>query len=325
MRCPGIQRKLSALGTSTLALAVVASMLAACSATTPTADQRPVAYRTADVGGLSIFYREAGPSDGPVLLLLHGFPSSSRMFDPLFARLSDRFHLIAPDFPGFGHSDWPDPATFDYTFDHIATVIGQFTAKLGLSKYHLYFQDYGADVGMRMVVAHPERLQSLIIQNAALHPDALGPLWDTRRAFWADRAAHEAQLRANFLSFEATRQRHVGTDPKVERYDPDLWSDEYRFLADPKQGNVQLDPFYDYRSNVASYPVWDAWLRDHRPKTKVLWGKYDPSFLIAETDAVKRDVPNAEVHIVDGGHFALDTGADEIAHQVREFLTRESH
>jgi pimeloyl-ACP methyl ester carboxylesterase len=325
MRCPGIQRKLAALVASTSALAVVVSMLAACSATAPTAHQSPVAYRAADVNGVSIFYREAGPSDGPVLLLLHGFPSSSRMFDPLFARLSDRFHLIAPDYPGFGHSDWPDPATFDYTFDHIATVIDQFTAKLGLSKYHLYFQDYGADVGMRMVVAHPERLQSLIIQNAALHPDALGPLWDARRAFWADRVAHEAQLRANFLSFEATRQRHVGTDPKVERYDPDLWSDEYRFLTDPRQGNRQLDLFYDYRTNVASYPAWDAWLRDHHPNTMVVWGKYDPSFLIAETDADKRDVPNAEVHVVDGGHFALDTAADEIAHDVGEFLLREGH
>ena len=242
------------------------------------------------------------------------------MFDPLFSRLSDRFHLVAPDYPGFGHSDWPDPAKFGYTFDHLATVIGRFTEQLGLPKYHMYFQDYGADVGMRMILAHPERLQNLIIQNAALHPEALGPLWDARRAFWADRVGHEAQLRANFLSLEATRQRHLGSDPDTARYNPDSWTDEYRFLADPAQGNIQLDLFYDYRTNVASYAAWDAWLREHKPRTMVLWGKYDPSFLLAETDADKPDIPDAELHVVDGGHFALETAADDMAEDVRTFL-----
>jgi pimeloyl-ACP methyl ester carboxylesterase len=308
-----------------VAVLLSALVVMACCSTNGSAaaapGHRPVAYRTVEVDGLSIFYREAGPSDGPVLLLLHGFPSSSRMFDPLFDRLSDRFHLIAPDFPGFGHSDWPDPSTFDYTFDHIASVVDHFTETIGLTKYHLYVQDYGADVGMRLVVSHPERLQSLVIQNAALHPDALGPLWDTRRAFWADRAAHEAQLRANFLSIEATRQRHVGTDPDPGRYDPDLWTDEFRFLTAPEQGDIQINLFYDYRTNVALYPAWGAWLREHRPRTMVLWGKYDPSFLINETDAVGRDVPDAEVHIVDGGHFALDTAADEMTEHLRRFLS----
>ncbi|MBE1547335.1 pimeloyl-ACP methyl ester carboxylesterase [Mycobacterium sp. OAS707] len=313
-----------------LAAALLVTVVSACSnsgsaANRPPTEQRPVAYKTADVDGLSIFYREAGPTDGPVVLLLHGFPSSSRMFDPLFARLSDRFHLIAPDLPGFGHSDWPDPAKFAYTFDHLATVVDHFTEKLGLSQYNLSFQDYGADVGMRMVVAHPERLQSLIIQNAALHADALGPLWDARRAFWADRVAHEAQFRRNFLSLEATRQRHVGTDPNIERYDPDLWTDEYRFLTDPAQGNIQVDLFYDYRTNVSSYDAWDAWLREHKPRTMVLWGKYDPSFLIAETAADQRDIPGAELHIVDGGHFALDTAASEMADYIRNFLSANQH
>jgi pimeloyl-ACP methyl ester carboxylesterase len=312
---------MGALAVSAVTVAAGCSTNAVPAASTEVA--RPVAYRTARVDGLSIFYREAGPADAPVLLLLHGFPSSSRMFDPLLGRLSDRFHLIAPDFPGFGHSDWPDPAKFGYTFDRIATVIDHFTEQLGLNKYHLYFQDYGADVGMRMVIAHPQRLASLIIQNAALHPDALGPLWNTRRAFWADRTAHEAALRANFLSLAATRQRHVGTDPDFERYDPDLWIDEYRFLSEPAQANIQTDLFYDYRTNVMAYEKWGAWLREHKPRTMVVWGKYDPSFLLAETDAVKRDLPDADIHLVDGGHFALDTAADDIAQRVRDFLARE--
>ncbi len=271
--------------------------------------------------GVPIFYREAGPEAAPVLLLLHGFPSSSRMFEPLLTRLSDGFRLIAPDLPGFGHSGWPNPDVFAYTFAHLAAVVEHFTDALGLVQYHLYVQDYGAPVGMRLAVAQPDRLKSLIIQNAALHEDALGPLWDVRRAFWADRAAREASLRVNFFSLEATRQRHLGTDRDVERYDPDLWMDEYRFLSDPEQADIQMDLFYDYRTNVASYDAWSAWLREHQPHTLVLWGGYDPSFLIAETDALRRDVPRAEIHVVDGGHFALDTAADEMADHLRNFLS----
>lgn len=280
-----------------------------------------VAYRTVTVDGVAVFYREAGPADGPILLLLYGFPSSSRMFEPLLTRLSDRFRLIAPDLPGFGHSAWPDPTAFAYTFSHLATVIERFVDVLGLARYHLYVQDYGAPIGMRLAVAQPNRLRSLIIQNAALHEDALGPLWDVRRAFWADRAAHETAFRANFLSLAATRQRHVGSDPDVERYDPDLWTDEFRFLSDPAQADIQVDLFYDYRTNVASYDAWGAWLRKHQPPTLVLWGRFDPSFQIAETAAIQRDVPRAEVHVVDGGHFALDTAASEMTDLVRSFLS----
>lgn len=224
---------------------------AACAPAGHAAASHPVVYRTATVDGVSIFYREAGPADGPTLLLLQGFPSSSRMFNPLQGTLSDRYHLIAPDLPGFGHSDWPSASTFGYTFDHLSALIDHFTEQQGLSKYYLYVQDYGADIGMRLAIAHPDRLQSLVIQNAALHADALGPLWDVRRAFWADRPAHEAQLRANFTSLEATRQRHVGSDPNVARYDPDSWTDQYRFLIDPAQRDIQLDLFFGYRTDVA--------------------------------------------------------------------------
>ena len=286
--------------------------------------EHPTFYRTIQIDGLSIFYREAGPKDAPTLLLLHGLPSSSRMFEPLFARLSDRYHLVAPDYPGFGHSDWPDPKKFAYTFDHIAEIMNHFTEALGLSRYTLYMQDYGGPVGFRMALAHPERVEALIVQDAVAHNEGLGANWKTRRAFWADRAANESALRTNLLSLATTRTRHVGNDPNVERYDPDLWTDEFAFLSQPGQAEIQSDLFYDYRTNVDAYPKWQAWMREKQPRLLVIWGKYELSFDSSEPEAYRRDVPNAEVHIVDGGHFALDTAADEIAQFVRGFMSRES-
>jgi pimeloyl-ACP methyl ester carboxylesterase len=282
--------------------------------------KHPVSYRTVQIDDLSIFYREAGPKDAPILLLLHGLPSSSRMYEPLLQRLSDRYHLIAPDYPGFGHSDWPDHTQFAYTFDHIATVMEHFTEMLGLTRYSLYMQDYGGPVGFRMALAHPERVQALIVQDAVAHDSGLGENWNPRRAFWADRAAHEATLHPNLLSLATTRTRHVGNDPQVERYDPDLWTDEYRFLNQPGQADIQSDLFYDYQSNVAYYPKWQEWMRKTQPRLLVLWGMYELSFDDSEPEAFRRDVPNAQVQRVDGGHFALDTAADEIANLVDSFL-----
>jgi len=279
------------------------------------------AYRTTQAGGLSIFYREAGPQDAPTILLLHGFPSSSRLFEPLFARLSDRYRLVAPDYPGFGHSDWPAPQTFAYTFDHLAEVMNQFTEALGLSRYALYVQDYGGPIGFRMALARPDRIAALIVQNAVAHNDGLGVIWKPRRAFWADRAANEAMLRENFLSLPTTRARHVGSDPNVERYDPDLWTDEFAFLNQPGQPDIQSDLFYDYRTNVEAYPKWQAWRREKQPRLLVIWGKYDPSFDLSEPEAYRRDVPKADVHVLEAGHFALDTAADDIAQLIRRFMT----
>ena len=279
-------------------------------------------HRTAAVDGLSIFYREAGADsrNAPTILLLHGLPSSSRMFEPLFARLADRYRLVAPDYPGFGHSDWPDPKKFAYTFDRIAEVMNRFTEALGLEHYTLYMQDYGGPVGFRMALAHPDRVEALIVQDAVAHDTGLGANWATRRAFWADRAGNETALRKNLLSLETTRTRHVGNDPNVARYDPDLWTDEFRFLNAPGQADIQSDLFYDYRTNVASYPKWQAWMRERQPRLLVIWGRYELSFDASEPEAYRRDVPGAEVHVVDGGHFALDTAADEIARLVRDFL-----
>jgi pimeloyl-ACP methyl ester carboxylesterase len=279
----------------------------------------PTAYRTIQVDGISIFYREAGPKDAPTLLLLHGLPSSSRMFEPLFARLSDHFHLVAPDYPGFGHSDWPDPKKFAYTFDHYAEIMNHFTEALKLARFTLYLQDYGGPVGFRMALAHPYRIEALIIQDAVAHNTGLGENWKTRRAFWADRAANEGALRSNLLSLQAARTRHVGSDPNVERYNPDLWTDEFAFLSQPGQADIQSDLFYDYRTNVEAYPKWQAWLRVRQPRLLVLWGRYELSFDPSEPEAYRRDVPNARIHILDGGHFALDTAADEIAALIRGF------
>jgi pimeloyl-ACP methyl ester carboxylesterase len=282
--------------------------------------KHPTCYRTISVDGVSIFYREAGPKDAPALLLLHGLPSSSRMFEPLFARLSDRYRLIAPDYPGFGHSDWPDPKKFAYTFDHYAEVIDRFTEALGLPRYTLYMQDYGGPVGFRMALTHPERVEALIVQNAVAHNEGLGVNWKPRRAFWADRAGNESTLRTNLLSLAAARLRHVGSDPNVERYDPDLWIDEFGFLSQPGQAEIQSDLFYDYRTNVAAYPEWQRWMRARQPRLLVTWGRYDPSFDLSEPEAYRRDVPNAEIHILDAGHFALDTAADEIAALIGGFV-----
>jgi pimeloyl-ACP methyl ester carboxylesterase len=278
-------------------------------------------YRSVRVNGLNIFYREAGPKAAPTLLLLHGLPSSSRMFQPLLTRLSDQFRLVAPDYPGFGHSDWPDPRQFEYTFENIAVVMSGFTETLGLEHYALYMQDYGGPVGFRMALAHPDRVREIIVQDAVAHNEGLGENWKTRRAFWSDRAAYEEKLRENLLSLATTKTRHVGDDPNIELYDPDLWSDEYAFLNSPGQAQIQSDLFYDYRSNVDAYPGWQQWMQKNQPKLLVLWGRHDLSFDPGEPERYRRDVPNAEIHVLDAGHFALDTKADEIAALVRHFMT----
>lgn len=279
-------------------------------------------HRTTKIDGLTIFYREAGPKDGPTLLLLHGLPSSSRMFEPLFSRLSDRYHLIAPDYPGFGHSDWPDPKKFAYTFDHISEIMNHFTEALGLSRYTLYMQDYGVPVGFRMALAYPERVEALIVQDGVAHNEGLGANWKTRREFWKERAANEAALRTNLLSLQTTKTRHVGDDPNVELYDPDLWNDEFAFLNAPGQAEIQSDLFYDYRTNVDAYPKWQAWMQKTQPKLLVIWGKHDLSFDPGEPERYRKDVSAAEVHVLDAGHFALDTKADEIATLVRAFIKK---
>ena len=288
-------------------------------------NSRATTYKTVAVKGLNIFYREAGPSNGPAILLLHGFPSSSRMFDTLMPLLADRYHLIAPDYPGFGNSEAPSPEKFSYTFDTIADIVDGFTQAVHLDRYALYLQNYGGPVGYRVAVAHPERVTALIIQNAVAHEEGLGRLQAVRKGFWADRAANEVKYRAGLASVDVARLRHVNGSLHPERYNPDLWRDEVAFLARPGEADIQSDLFYDFRNNLTAFPAWQAWLRKRRPPTLVVWGRQDPVFDIAEVAALKRDVPKAEVHVLDAGHFALDEFVSDVAKLMRHFLGRFSY
>lgn len=280
----------------------------------------PVEYKTAIVDGIRMFYREAGPRDAPTILLLHGFPSSSRMFATLFPLLSSRFRLIAPDFPGFGHSDAPSPKEFSYTFDHLADCVGKLLSQLNVSRYSLYLQDYGGPVGFRLATAHPEHIAALVIQNAVAHMEGLSEAWAIRKAFWLDRAAHEDKIRQAFLSVEGARQRHLAGVARPELIDPDTWSDEFAFLTKPGTAEIQLDLAFDYQSNVAAYQEWQAYLRDSRPPTLVVWGKNDPLFTVAGAMAFGREVPDAEIHLLNASHFALDEEAVAIAALMCRFL-----
>lgn len=310
---------------SIAAIAAFTALSSACGATraqTVPSISSTTTYHTTMVDGLKIFYREAGPKDAPTILLLHGYPSSSRMFATLIPLLADRYHLVAPDYPGFGASDAPDASQFHYTFDHLAEIVDQFTQQLGLTSYVLYQQDYGGPIGMRLAVAHPERIKAIIVQNAVSHEDGLGPAWDIRRAFWNDRSAYEDKVIPGFISLDGAKLRHVGSSPNPDRYDPELWQWEAAHLSEPGQRQIQSDLFFSYQTNVAAYPSWQAWLKRHHPHLLVLWGKYDPSFALAEAQAYLRDVPDAEVHVLEAGHFALDEKVDEAASLIRGFLAK---
>jgi len=305
--------------------AAIACMTVQASAPDLRSSRRSISYHTVEIDGLKIFYREAGRANAPTVLMLHGFPSSSRMWEPLLPLLADKYHLVAPDYPGFGHSSAPSPSNFEYTFDNLARMMNELTTKLGVTKYVLFMQDYGGPVGFRMALSYPERVRAIIIQNAVSHEQGLSPLWEARKKYWADPVHELENLKDNFTSLEATRQRHIGSTPNPDRYDPDTWNDEYAFLSRPGQADIQATLFLDYRTNVASYPRWQKWLREVQPKMLVVWGKYDSSFSVAGATAYADDVPGAEIHLLDAGHFALDEATDEIALLVRDFLERLDH
>ena len=280
-------------------------------------------FHKTDVNGVGVFYREAGPVSAATILLLHGFPSSSREFDTLIPLLATRYHVIAPDYPGFGLSDAPPASSYVYTFDHLAQTISAFLDKLGVSQCTMYLHDYGAPIGFRLIMARPMRLQRLIVQNGNIYQTGLGTKWAKIAEYWTNPKAHPEVLDA-FLSFEATRERHVAGSLHLDRCNPDTWNDEYVSLSRPGQREIQGELLYDYRTNVASYSEWQEWLRRHQPRTLVVWGAHDPSFIAAGAEAFQRDLPNAEIHLLDGGHFALDEQNDQIAQLILQFMSGSS-
>ena len=279
-----------------------------------------IEYRSSHVDGLKIFYREAGAADAPALLLLHGFPSASHMFRDLIPLLADRFHIIAPDLPGFGQSDMPARDKFAYTFDHIAEVISRFTEVIGLDRFAIYVFDYGAPTGFRIAVKHPERITAIISQNGNAYEEGLSEGWTPIRAYWQEPSqANREALRA-FLAPETTRWQYTHGVTNEAAVSPDGQSLDNFYLARPGADDVQLDLFGDYKSNVALYPVFQNYFRTHKPPFLAVWGKNDPFFLPPGAEAFRRDIPNAVVRFFDTGHFALETHAREIAAAIRDFL-----
>jgi pimeloyl-ACP methyl ester carboxylesterase len=281
-------------------------------------------YRTVSVDGLKVFYREGGNPQSQAVLLLHGFPTSSHMYRELIPALADRYHVVAPDLPGFGFTEAPDRKTFKYTFDHLAEVIERFTEVLGLSRYVLYVFDYGAPVGFRLALSHPERVSALISQNGNAYEEGLSDGWNPIQAYWKDPSPENRSALRAFLTPETTQWQYTHGAANPERLSPDAWTLDSAFLARPGNDEIQLDLFGDYKSNVALYPKFQEYFRTQRPPLLAVWGKNDPFFLPAGAEAFKRDNPQAEVHLLDAGHFALESRGSEIAAIIRDFLARES-
>ncbi|HBP87558.1 MAG TPA: hydrolase [Nitrospiraceae bacterium] len=282
----------------------------------------PTLHKTVQVDGLDIFYREAGPKDAPVILLLHGFPTSSHMFRNLIPQLSDRFHVVAPDYPGFGNSSMPPVDEFTYTFDNLAKFIDKFTKKVGLDSYSLYMMDYGAPVGFRLAVSHPERIESLIIQNGNAYEEGLRDFWKPFRTYWKDRTPENAKALEGFLNLSATKWQYTHGVRHPEVISPENWLVDQYLLDRPGNSDIQLQLFYSYGSNPPLYPQWQAYLREYQPPTLIVWGKNDQIFPAEGAYPYKRDLNNLEFHLLDTGHFALEEDGDLIANYIGRFLDK---
>lgn len=284
---------------------------------------RVVHYRTAKVEGIDLFYREAGPADAPVVVLLHGFPTSSYMFRNLIPALADRYRVIAPDYPGFGASSVPDRKTFDYSFAHYARLIDELLSQLRAERYALYVQDYGAPVGYRLALRHPERISALVVQNGNAYEEGLSEFWKPLEAYWADGSReHREALRAG-LTLEATKSQYLGGVSDPTRIDPDSWLHDQTLLDRPGVDQIMLDLFHDYGSNVALYPQFQAFFRTRHPPTLIVWGAKDVIFPAEGARAYLHDLPDAEMHLLDTGHFALEDKGGEIAVLMHDFLDRK--
>lgn len=278
-------------------------------------------YRHTTIDGLKIFYREAGDRSRPTLLLLHGFPASSFMFRELIERLSPRFHVVAPDYPGFGYSDAPGTAEFSYTFDRLADVVGKFTDAIGLDRYALYMQDFGGPVGYRLAVARPERVSFLIVQNANAYAEGLpDSFWAPVRALWADPSPGQYEkIREAGMSLAALQWNYTHGTRDAERISPDSWVLQQALLARPGNQDAMLALLYDYRTNLERYPQWHAYFRRHQPPMLIVWGEHDIIFPASGAHPYRRDLPQAELHLLDTGHFALEDHAEVIAGHIERF------
>ncbi|PYU39731.1 MAG: alpha/beta hydrolase [Acidobacteria bacterium] len=278
-------------------------------------------YHHANVRGQKLFYREAGPKDSPAIVLLHGFPSSSHMFRDLIPQLADKFHVIAPDYVGFGYSDAPSPQDFEYTFDNLAAHVEDLLFKnLGLKQFSVYVQDYGAPVGYRIASKHPTAVQSIVVQNGNAYEEGIGPAFDPMKPFWANRNSETEKPVVALLTRDTTifQYTHGVEDPA--RISPDSYTLDQFFLDRPGNAAIQLDLLYNYQSNVALYDRWHEYFRKRQPRMLILWGKNDPFFTVEGAKAYQRDLPNAELHLIDTGHFALEDFSAFIAERMRKFL-----
>ena len=285
-------------------------------------DQNATRYRTATVDGVGVFYREAGPPDAPAVVLLHGFPSSSRMFRDLIPRLSDAYHVIAPDYPGFGHSAVPDRADFAYTFDHLAEITGQLLDQLGVRRFALYVMDFGAPIGFRLVLQHPERLTALVAQNAPLYPEEPRGWWATLGRYWADGSAEHREASRAYLELEGIRAQYLAGVKDPSLVDPDNWTIDTALIDRPGVGEIMLDLLYDIRGNGPTFKAMQQFLRDRQPPALVAAGVNDEIFPGEVQRQILTDLPGAEFHPLDTGHFALEDQAPEIARLMRDFLGR---
>jgi pimeloyl-ACP methyl ester carboxylesterase len=289
---------------------------------TATAGPPVVYYRSKQIEGLNIFYREAGPADAPVLLLLHGFPASSHMFRNLIPLLADRYHVIAPDYPGYGESSAPDHTAFKYTFGHIVDIVDTLMGQLGANRYALYLMDYGAPIGYRLALKHPDRVSAMIVQNGNAYNEGLQAFWDPFKAYWADgSAAHRAAL-APLLTLPTTKFQYTDGMSDIARIDPDNWLHDQTLMDRPGNKEIQLDLFYDYRTNVAMYPQFQAFFHKYQPPMIIVWGKNDKIFPTTGATPYLRDLPKAELHMIDSGHFALEDQLDQMEPLIHAFLDR---
>lgn len=279
-------------------------------------------FKTEHVDGINIAYREAGDNKKPSLLLLHGYPSSSHQYRKVFNRLADKYHLIAPDYPGFGHSDFPAPDQYDYTFDNISKTINSFLEKLEIDNYAIVMQDYGAPVGFRIALAHPERVTAIITQNGNAYEEGIGEAWKPIKKLWANRTKENEEALLDAFSLEGLKWNYTHGTQDVESINPDCWHLDYLRMQRPYAKKVNIDLWYDYQNNLKQYPQWQAYLREHQPPVLVVWGKNDEYFPESGAAAFKKDSKNIEYHIYDTGHFAMEEYGDEIIDEIEEFMTK---